>query len=69
MTERKNQRKHLTYNASQKAGERYNLRLVCQWRKLDFSLTLVGFLFENIALKTLEKAVKTDAQLKEKNAT
>jgi len=30
---------------------------------------LVSFLSENIALKTLEKAVKTNAQLRGKNAT
>ena len=38
-------------------------------KELNFSLTLVDFLSKNIALKTLEKAVKIDAQLKGKPAT
>jgi len=36
MTERKNQRKYLTYNASQKAGEWYNLAPSMPMRKLNF---------------------------------
>jgi len=42
------------------------MSLVCQEKELDFSLTLVNFLSRNIALKSIESVVKTDAQLKGK---
>jgi len=66
MTERKNQRKHLTYNTSQKTGERYNLAPSMPIKRTRFFTHFVRFSSENIALRTLENSVKTDEELKEK---